>query len=63
MSKNPKSLNTRARSINKSNLFKKTKDIFFLSSQGTKKTIVTEESLPKLWRSSRLAGLLYIAAW
>jgi hypothetical protein len=60
MSKNPKSLNTRARSINKSNLFKKTKD---LSSQGTKKTIVTEESLPKLWRSSRLAGLLYIAAW
>jgi len=55
MSKNPKGLTTRARrGINKSNLFKKTKDIFFYLPK-EQQNIVTEERLSKLWRSFKVS--------
>jgi len=54
MSKNPESLTTRARSIKKSNLFKKIKDIFFYLPK-EQQNIVTEERLSKLWRSFKVS--------
>jgi len=54
MSKNPESLTTRGRSINKSNLFKKTKDIFFYLPK-EQQNIVTEERTSKLWRSFKVS--------
>jgi len=59
MSKNPKGLTTRARrGINESNLFKKTKDIFFYLPK-EQQNIVTEERLSKLWRSFKVSRTIY----
>jgi hypothetical protein len=55
MSKNPESLTTRGRSINKSNLFKKTKDIFFYLPK-EQQNIVTVERTSKLWRSFKVSN-------
>ena len=54
MSKNPKGLTTRARSIKKSNLFKKIKDIFFYLPK-EQQNVVTEERTSKLWRSFKVS--------
>ena len=58
MSKNPESLTTRARSIKKSNLFKKIKDIFFYLPK-EQQNVVTEERTSKLWRSFKVSRTIY----